>query len=228
MVQNQNMLITAALAIVIIIAIGAFAYTNLFSPDDTINDDTNNENTDDSTEDTEDESDETTDENTEDEILLTIIDNGVNYTYTLSDLEAMESVSGSGRYIKTKLLPDTVILGDIYNYTGVTISSLLDDVDISAELYQVNITASDGWTTTYSMNESVGEVDVYDENGTIAEDETSEMIVAYKENGEYYSEIDPDSEVGPLRIAFVGENTPITSSSLWAKMITTIEIIYLE
>src|SRR6056297_529208 len=105
MVQNQNMLITAALAIVIIIAIGAFAYTNLSSPDDTINDDTNNENTDDSTEDTEDESDETTDENTEDEILLTIIDNGVNYTYTISNLEAMESVSGSGRYIKTKLLP---------------------------------------------------------------------------------------------------------------------------
>jgi len=78
------------------------------------------------------------------------------------------------------------------------------------------------------MNESMGEVEVYNENGNITEDETAEMIVAYKENGEYYSEIEPDNEVGPLRIAFVGEDTPITSSSLWAKMITTIDIIYLE
>ena len=228
MAQNQNMLITAALAIVIIIAIGAFAYTNLFSPEDTIDDDANNENTDDSTDNTEEESDDPSDENTEEEILLTIIDKGVNYTYKLSDLEEMESVSGSGRYIKTKLLPDTVVLGDQYNYTGVSISSILDDVNISTELYQLNITASDGWTTTYSMNVSMGEVEVYNENGNITEDETAEMIVAYKENGEYYSEIDPDNEVGPLRIAFVGEDTPITSSSLWAKMITTIDIIYLE
>ncbi len=228
MVQNQNMIITAALAIVIIIAIGAFAYTNLFSPDDTINDDTNNENTDDSTDETEDDSDDTSDENIEDEILLTIIDKGVNYTYTLSDLEAMESYSGSGRYIKTKLLPDTVVLGDKYNYTGVTLSSLFEDVNISDNSYQLNIISSDNWTTTVSMNESLGKVDIYEENGNLTDDGTAVMIVAYKENGEYYSDIDPDNEIGPLRIAFVGEDTPITSSSLWAKMITTIDIIYLE
>jgi len=223
MVQNQNMLITAALAIVIIIAIGAFAYTNLFSPDDEINDGTNNENTDD----LDDESDDTSDD-AENEILLTIVNTGVNYTYTLSDLEAKESYSGSGRYIKTKLLPDTVVLGDQQNYTGVTISSLLEDVNTSTQMYQLNITASDGWTTTYSMNESIGDVDIYDEKGNISENESAEMIVAYKENGAYYSEIDPNNEIGPLRIAFVGEDTPITSSSLWAKMITTITIDYLE
>jgi hypothetical protein len=217
MVQNQNMLITAALAIVIIIAIGAFAYTNLFSPDDTINDDTNNENTDDSTEDTEDESDETSDENTEDEILLTIIDKGVNYTYTLSDLEEMESVSGQGRKISS--------IGEIsgpYNYTGVSIKSLLKDVNSSNDLYQFSTIANDGYSKDFIVNESNIEVEVYDETGNISANESATMIIAYKEGDQYYT--DPD----PLRIAFIGDEIPITSSSFWIKYVTTIEIIYLE
>lgn len=219
------MLITAALAILIIISIGAFAYTNLFNPDDTISDNTNNENTNDFTDDLENDTEDTTNE---DEILLTIRDRGVNYTYTLSDLEALESYSGSGQYIKTKLLPDTVVLEDQYNYTGVSISSLLEDITVSDDPYQLNIISSDNWTTTFSMNKSLGEVDIYEENGNLTDKGTAVMIVAYKENRKYYSEIDPDNKVGPLRIAFVGEDTPITSSSLWAKMITTIDIIYLE
>jgi hypothetical protein len=74
------------------------------------------------------------------------------------------------------------------------------------------------------MNETLGYVDVYNETGDIISDETAVMILAYKEDGSYYSEIDPDNEIGPLRIAFVGDNI-ITSSSLWSKMVVSIKII---
>lgn len=228
MAQNQNMVITAVLAIVIIIGIGVFAYTNFFSPDETINDDTIDENTGESNNNQENSSDGRDEQNTDGEILLTIIHQRVNYTYTLSDLKDLPSYTGSGKYIKTKLLPDSVVLGAEYTYTGTPIESLLEDVNISSDKYQLNVTASDGWVTSFTMNESKGIVDLYDEDGMITENGTAIIVVAYKENGEYYSDIDPNNEIGPLRIAFVGENTPITPSGLWVKMVDTIEISYIS
>ncbi|MFO8077492.1 MAG: hypothetical protein R6U21_02465 [Thermoplasmatota archaeon] len=207
---------TITLAIVIVIAIGVLVYTNLpysnQTSDDTSDMDTTDEN----------------EQNENDETLLTIIHKGINYTYSISELENIEPYTAPGRYIKTKLLPDTVILGDTHNYTGVTIQSLLDDVNVSSNFYQLNISASDGWITTYSINDTIGKVDVYDETGQIIDNASATMIIAYKEDRKYYSTIDLDNEIGPLRIAFVGENTPITPSNLWAKMITTIEVIYLS
>jgi hypothetical protein len=52
------------------------------------------------------------------------------------------------------------------------------------------------------------------------------MILAYKEDGSYYSEIDPKNEIGPLRIAFLGDY--YTPSGLWLKMVVSIESISLE
>lgn len=213
MTQNKNMFITIALAIVIVIAIGVLVYTNLPNSNQTSNNPSDTE---------------TTDGDENEETLLTIIHEETNYTYTLPDLENMETYTVSGRYIKTKLLPDTVVLGDIYNYTGVTIKTLLEDVNVSSNNYQLNISASDGWLTTYSINHIMGEVDVYNESGIITENGSATMIVAYREDGKYYSTIDPENEIGHLRIAFVGEDTPITPSNLWAKMITTIEVDYMS
>ena len=228
MAQSQNRVITTALAIVIIIGISVFAYTNFLSPDDTINDDTIDENTGESNNNQEESSNGRDDQSTDDEILLTIIHQGVNYTYTLSDLKDLPSFTGSGRNIRTRLLPDSVVLGTEYTYTGTPIESLLEDVNISSDKYKLNVTASDGWVTSFTMNESKGIVDLYDEDGMITENGVAIMIVAYKENGEYYSEIDPNNEIGPLRIAIVGDNTLITPSGLWVKMVETIEISYIS
>jgi len=205
MAQNRNMLITAALAIIIVIAIGIYAYTTFFTANETPSDENNDTN----------------------ETILTIQYLGYNYTYTLSDLEEFEAETGLGRYIKTKLLPDTVVLGESYNYTGVSILTLLEDINVSFNDYLLNVTATDSWTTSYTMNQTNGIVDVYDEQGNVTHNGSALMIVAYKEDGSYYSEIDPDEEIGPVRIAFIGENTPITSSSLWAKMVASIEIVEL-
>lgn len=211
MAQNQNLFISIALAIVIIVAIGAYAYTTVYNQPDrekATSDDKQNPDH----------------GNTDNEIQLTIMYQGINYTYTLSAIEQIESITGSGRYIKTKLLPDSVVLSDIHNYTGITIEQLIEETNISSEWDQINVTASDGWTTMYSMNETLGNVDVYDTNGNITENGTATMIIAYKQDGTYYSLTDPEGD-GPLRVAFIGEDTPITPSNLWTKKVVTIEII---
>ena len=160
-------------------------------------------------------------------VLLTVTFGDYQANYTLEDIETLDSYSGTGRYIKTKLLPDSVVIGDIHEYTGVRITTLLDEIPNLPDNYNVSVISEDGWTTTYTMNETLGYVYVYNETGDIISTETAVMILAYKEDGSYYSEIDTDNEIGPLRVAFVGD-TVITSSNLWSKMVVSIEIIPIE
>jgi len=159
-------------------------------------------------------------------VLLTVIFDDYQVNYTLGDIEALESYLGTGGYIKTKLLPDSVVISDLIEYTGVPITSFLDEIPDLPNNYNVSVISDDGWTVNYTMNETFGYVDVYNEMGDILSNETAVMILAYKEDGSYYSEIDPDYEIGPLRIAYVGDNV-ITSSNLWSKMVVSIEIISL-
>ena len=158
-------------------------------------------------------------------VILNIISDDYSANYTLKDLEMMESYSGTGGYIKTGMLPD-IVLSDIVEYTGVRITTLLDKVPNLPENYNVSIISSDGYPAVYTKNETLGYVDVYNDEGEKLQLKTAIMIIAYMKNSSYYSEIDPENEEGPLRIAFVGDEV-ITSSSLWSKMIVTIEIITL-
>jgi len=160
-------------------------------------------------------------------VLLTVIFGDYQANYTLEYIETLDSYSGTGGYIKTKLLPDSVVISDIYEYTGVRITTLLEEITNLPDNYNVSVISDDGWTATYTLNETLGYVDVYNETGEILSNETAVMILAYKEDGSYYSEIDPENEIGPLRIAFVGDNV-IQSSSLWSKMVVSIEIISLQ
>jgi hypothetical protein len=162
--------------------------------------------------------------NEKDVIILTISFNDYNAEFSLEDLESIESYTGSGQYIKTKLLPDSIVLSDLISYTGVRIYKILEEIPNLPDYYNVSVVSSDGWTTTYTMEDIDGNVDVYDEGGNILTNKTAVMILAFKENGDYYSEIDPDGETGPLRIAFVDENV-ITSSDLWSKMVISLEVI---
>lgn len=160
----------------------------------------------------------------EPDIYLTVTYDDYFANYTLEDIESLDSYSGTGGKIKTKLLPDTVEINDLHEYTGVCITTILDEISNLPDNYLIKITASDGWSSNYTKNETLGYVDVYNETGNIIQNETAVMILAYKEEGSYYSEIDPDNEIGPFRVAFVGNNV-ITSSSLWTKRVIAIKII---
>jgi hypothetical protein len=193
-------MIIVLLVIVVLIAIGAIIYVNLPSKNKSKSD------------------------NLVSNPILTIKYNDTEFVYSLSSLIQLEQYSGSGRYIKTKLLPDNIVLGDVYNFTGIRVQILLENFDNLPTNYTLNVTASDGYATIYSRNDVWGYVDVYDENGTIKDNQSAVMLLSYMEDGEYYTEIDPNNEFGPFRIVYIGDNVPITSSALWSKMVTFIQI----
>jgi len=205
--NGSNKIITIALAIIITFAAIAIIYVNL--PEGTK-----------TTDDTDDETqDETEDEEEPEDVILTITYESEIYEYSLSDLEDMESYIGSGSYIKTKALPEVIINGP-YTFTGIKFTTLMDQIDDIPKNYNITVTATDGWNSEYTMSQINGNVDTYNETGNITEGDTVIMILAYKEDGEYIT----DEEIGPLRIAFLGEDV-ITASNLWSKMVESIEIV---
>jgi len=163
-------------------------------------------------------------ENEKDETILTVTFDDYTAEYSLDDLESIDSYTGSGRYIKTKLLPDSVVITDTVSYTGVRMYKILEDIPNLPDSYNISVVSSDDWEVTYTMDDIEGNVDIYDDVGNIIQNATAVMILAYKEDGQYYSKIDQDGETGPLRVAYVDDDV-ITSSNLWSKMVVTVEII---
>ena len=159
--------------------------------------------------------------NEEKKIILTITFDDYTADYSLEDLESIDSYTGTGRFINK--------LGKISNsssFTGVRISEILDEIPNLSDNYNISVVASDGYEVIYTKDIIDGNLDIYGEEGNILSNETAVMILAYKEDGEYYSVIDPDGETGPLRVAFVGDDV-ITSSSIWLRMVVSIEVISL-
>jgi hypothetical protein len=216
MVKKQSLIITIVLAVLIIVSAGVYIYvTYLDQPSENQPSSNNNTNTTNNT---------TNNTNVNTSAILTVLYNGSEWNYTLSELVSLDNYTGTGQYIKTKLLPD-VVLGDLYEYTGVRIKTLLENIPSAPETYTITVMTSDNYTMEYTFNETSGDVDVYNSTGTVQPNQTAVMIIAYKENGTYYTEIDPDfSDIGPFRIAYVGDDSPITPSGLWTKMVTSIEI----
>jgi hypothetical protein len=213
--NNPNKIITISLAIVICIAAIVLLYVNL--PQE------NTDTTDDITDNT---PDETKDNNQIEEpvVLLTIIYNNTKNEYTLKELEDFTSLTGTGRYVKSKALPDTVIITPDLNesaweFTGVSLSTLLEKFEILTENYNITVTSNDNWTSEYTKDQVNGIIDIYNESGNITSTSGATMILAYKQDSEYIG-----GDYGPLRIAFVGSDV-ITGSNLWAKFVVSIEIV---
>jgi hypothetical protein len=194
--KNDSKLITILLAIIIIIAIIALVYVNL----------------------PEEKTGEKDDIIPVEEEILSIIYESQEINFTLSNLEELEAYSGSGSFLKIGALPDVIIDGP-FNFTGVTFSTLISQMDILPENYNITVIASDGWTSEFTKDQINGEIVLYNETGEIIEEGNVTMILAYIEDNEYINEGD-----GPLRIAFIGENV-ITASNLWSKAVEIIEII---
>jgi len=157
---------------------------------------------------------------TEESPIFFLIFNDIEINLTLSDIESLETYSASGTYIKEGALPDNVIINGPYNFTGVNVSIILNQIENLPEQYIIKVTATDNWTTEYNMSEINGLVSIYNESGNITNDGEVTMLLAYKEEQEYIN----DTDVGPLRIVFV-DSESITSSRLWTKMVYSIEII---
>jgi len=141
---------------------------------------------------------------------LTLIGNETK-TYALDEIRAMPSYTAGGGFKKST----GVVVGP-FNYTGVNITYLADLVGGITPSESMKITASDGYSMTYTYEQAMGEIATYE--GTTGH---ITMVIAYEEDG---NPISSDCG-GPLRIAFVGSDSPITDGHFWCKYINKIEIL---
>ena len=141
---------------------------------------------------------------------LTLIGNGTK-TYSLDEVRAMPSYTAGGGFKKST----GVVVGP-FNYTGVNITHLADLVGGITPSNSMKITASDGYSMTYTYEQAMGDIATYE--GTTG---PMTMVIAYEEGG---NPILSDGG-GPLRIAFVGSDSPITDGHFWCKYINKIEIL---
>jgi len=196
--NGNNKVITIVLAVIITFAAIAVIYVNL--PQET-----------------------TKDDNTE-EIYLTVVYEKEQLTYTLSELEALEIITGMGGY-RTSY---PAIKGQGI-YTGVPITTLVELSARSITDYNITVHSDENGVKDnieYTYDTVQGNLDIY--NSTNASDENPitiggvTMIVCYAKDSEYLDE----SKDGKLKIAFITENEElITKASLWWRYIYLIEII---
>jgi len=132
-------------------------------------------------------------------------------TYALDEIQVMPSYTAGGGFEKST----GAIVGP-FNYTGVNITYLADLVGGITPSNSMKITASDGYSMTYTYEQAIGDIATYE--GTTG---PMTMVIAYEEDG---NPISSDCG-GPLRIAFVGSDSPITDGHFWCKYINKIEIL---
>ncbi len=138
----------------------------------------------------------------------------ISQSYILNEelVKMMPSVSGTGCYLKTT----GAIVGP-NNYTGVPVTYLLSRVGFNFEMnFSLRFIASDGYEMTFNKSQVLGRVMTYYDNGTEAGVKNLTMILAYAENGESLG------DAGLYRVAYIGDDAPITDGHFWVKMITQI------
>ena len=151
------------------------------------------------------------------ETLLTVFYQENQWNYTMSDLENLDRYTAEGSMIKS-----SGTISGPYEFGGVPITTLLENVNITDfTSFELNVTSADGWFSIFNDNAITGNVSVFDETGNeINWSKSVILLLAYAEDSTEISE-----ENGPLRIVYVGEGNPITSSEYWVKQVVSIEIV---
>ena len=209
--NNQNKIITITLAIIICLAAIVLLYVNL--PDGSS--DTDDETTDDTN---------GGDEVEELSVVLTVTYGETENEYTLGELENFTSTTGTARKLKASpfFSTGTIMISpemteQANQYTGVKISTIINEISNLPETYNVTISAPDGYDTTLNNSEINGNMVTYNETGNETYIDIS-VILAYKENEEYLS------DDAPLKVAIVGDE-PVSLSNIWVSDVVLIEIV---
>lgn len=146
--------------------------------------------------------------------IFTLSFNGSQKEYSLDDLESLPAITGDGGRLK--------VTGDVvgpYEYTGVSIIRLAEEFSSIPSRYEMVAISDDGYVFKYSYDDIKGNIEVFDEEGNSEGIGDVNMILAYAEDG------DPLIYGGPLRIAFVTEESAITDAFLWSKYVEEIEFV---
>jgi len=149
-------------------------------------------------------------------VRIEILEDLYNSTFSLSEtlLRSLDPITGEGGYKKKS--------GDIigpFNFTGVAISTLLEEYVTLPENYILIARSSDGYSSEYTKSIVEGTVNGYDSTGSPLNAINSTMIIAYEQDGSSIT------DGGPLRLVFLNEDGNLTDGFRWVSDVVSITIL---
>jgi hypothetical protein len=199
MTSKKNKIISAVVAIAIIVSIAVLIYVNL--PKQA----------------------QTTEENPPAQKttppVFTLIYDDEQKNFTMGDLERLEPYTAKGGY-RTQ----SGFFRGLGNYTGINITTLVNTFDPAPPIYSLIVVAEDG-NQSYNYSTIMGNVSIYNpENSSDPNPigtENMTMVLAYQYEGNWFNETND----GKLKIVFLDQNGSITRGGLWWKKVVSIRII---
>ncbi len=202
MTSKTNKIISAVLAIAVILAVIVLVYVYL--PKQTPTDNNNNDDQ----------------AHKESQTVLSLTYNDETQNFTLNQLEHFESYTAKGGY-RTQ----GASIKGIGNYTGVNITTIINSLQPVPYRFSLVVTDSGGESKSYNYSTIIGDVNLY--NPDNASDSTPigkgnmTMVLAYEFEGEPLNKTND----GTLKIVFLDQNGSITEAGLWWKKVVSIQVI---
>jgi DMSO/TMAO reductase YedYZ molybdopterin-dependent catalytic subunit len=147
-------------------------------------------------------------------IALVVDVEGEVEEFTLADIMEMASVSGEGGYKR-----NSGTISGPYNFAGVSVLSLIEQITTLPSNYTLTAYSSDGWSSQYTKAVVEGTVNGYTPAGDPLDVIHSTMVLAYEMDGSPVGEED-----GPLRIVFLNEDGNLTDGYRWARQVVNLTI----
>ncbi len=133
-----------------------------------------------------------------------------NEILNLCQLMQFPKITGNGS-MKTK-----VDVKGSYSFTGVSLEDLVSHYIIDGQNYSVKVIANDSWFATLTKEQVEGNMTLYDIGGNPTGFGTALPVLAYNDNG---------TQLDYVRLVFLGNDNPITSSGYWVNWVVKLEIV---
>jgi hypothetical protein len=199
MSSKTNKIIGAIVAIAVILSLAVLVYVNLPKQTETPNDNNDHKTS---------------------PPTFALIYNDEQQNFTLGQLERLEPYTAKGGY-RTQ----TGSVKGWGNYTGVNITTLIQNLQPVPYHYSLVVTDEEGKNMSYNFSTISGQVNIYDPENASDSNPIGKgnltMVLAYQFEGDWLNE----SKDGTLKIVFLDENGSITESSLWWKKVAKIRVI---
>jgi len=150
-------------------------------------------------------------------VVLTVTSGAKTKSYSMADLQAMKSITGNGGTKNKK----GVVAGP-FSYKGVALTDLLNMVGGVASGQIVKFTGTDGYTSSVSYDQIInGTFSTYDTAGNPATPTTKlTLAVVYSVDGAAL-----DSAAGPLEVGILSSEKLVSDGSVWAKLLSKIDVV---
>ena len=152
---------------------------------------------------------------------LTVINGAQTKTFTVAQLEALPSITGS-----TGDMTSSGTIEGPYQYKGVALTDILKSVGGITPDEAVRISAKDGYSMTMSYKQVTEGAEFPTYDSTTGKEVTPAspitVFIAYEQNGKPI-----DDTIGPLRLGIIAPGQ-VTDGHWWVKWAQKIEVISLQ